>query len=57
MNPLARQELHDRIFNAVQLLLAYSGRRLPPIPVEGCGLVYSLIGHRIGYSHSQEVSR
>jgi hypothetical protein len=21
------------------------------------GLVYSLIGHRIGYSHSQEVSR
>ena len=22
-----------------------------------CGLVYSLIGHRIGYSHSQEVSR
>jgi hypothetical protein len=23
----------------------------------GCGLVYSLIGHRIGYSHSQEVSR
>jgi hypothetical protein len=21
------------------------------------GLVYSLLGHRIGYSHSQEVSR
>jgi hypothetical protein len=26
MNPLARQELHDRIFNAVQLLLAVSDR-------------------------------
>jgi hypothetical protein len=23
----------------------------------GVGLVYSLLGHRIGYSHSQEVSR
>jgi len=31
---------------------------LPPTPRLGrYGLVYSLIGHRIGYSHSQEVSR
>ena len=28
-----------------------------PMFLNPSGLVYSLIGHRIGYSHSQEVSR
>jgi hypothetical protein len=41
----------------------FSGRLLELVNNPGykalapIGLVYSLIGHRIGYSHSQEVSR
>ena len=37
-------------------LAASRGSLSPPI-LAGGGLVYSLIGHRIGYRHSQEVSR
>jgi hypothetical protein len=45
-----------------QSLLCLPWLSMPPNPGQAfdplrIGLVYSLIGHRIGYSHSQEVSR
>jgi hypothetical protein len=36
---------------------AIAGMILNGLGFANRGLVYSLIGHRIGYSHSQEVSR
>ena len=50
-------EVFQRFVQRSPLSVMVRGTLERVLGAEQLGLVYSLIGHRIGYSHSQEVSR